>query len=52
MFTLTKAEWTEVITICDNLPSGMKFSPVTPFAFTEQGAAMLAKINIHYQNLA
>lgn len=44
MFTLTKAEWKEVITICDNLPSGMKFSPVTPFAFTEQGVAMLSGV--------
>lgn len=41
MFQLTKPEWYELITICDNLPEGVKFSPATPFAFTEQGVAML-----------
>ena len=35
MFQLTKEEWHELITICDNLPEGVKFSPATPFAFTE-----------------
>lgn len=44
MFQLTKSEWTELITICDNLPSTIKFSPVTPFAFTEQGIAMLSSV--------
>lgn len=43
MFLLKKSEWHEVITICDNLmPDGVKFSPVPPFAFTEQGVAMLS----------
>lgn len=41
MFQLNKAEWQELITICDNLPEGAKFSPVTPLAFTEQGVSML-----------
>ncbi len=44
MFQLTKPEWQEVITICDNLPDGVKFSPATPFAFTEQGVAMLSSV--------
>lgn len=44
MFQLTKDEWKELITICDNLPEGVKFSPATPFAFTEQGVAMLSSI--------
>jgi hypothetical protein len=44
MFELTKTEWQEVITICDNLPKSIKYSPVTPFAFTEQGVAMLSGI--------
>ena len=44
MFQLSKAEWQKVITICDNLPEGVKFSPATPFAFTEQGVAMLSGI--------
>jgi len=44
MFQLTKQEWQEVITICDNLPETIKFSPVTSFAFTEQGVAMLSSV--------
>jgi len=44
MFQLTKIEWQEVITICDNLPEGVKFSPATPFAFTEQGVSMLSSV--------
>ena len=44
MFTLTKLEWQELITNCDNLPETVKFSPVTPFAFTEQGVAMLSSV--------
>ncbi|MBP9152560.1 MAG: ORF6N domain-containing protein [Flavobacteriales bacterium] len=44
MFQLTKAEWQELITICDNLPEGVKFSPTPPFAFTEQGVAMLSGV--------
>lgn len=44
MFQLTKAEWDHVVTNCDNLPQGVQFSPATPFAFTEQGVAMLSGI--------
>ena len=44
MFQLTKIEWQEVITNCDNLPLTLKFSPVTPFTFTEQGTAMLSSV--------
>lgn len=44
MFQLTREEWRELITICDNLPEGAKYSPATPFAFTEQGVAMLSSI--------
>jgi len=45
MFQLTKGEWQEVITICDNLLlETAKFSPVTPYAFTEQGVAMLSSV--------
>ena len=39
MFQISKKEWSELITICDNL-GGRKFSPKTPFAFTEQGVAI------------
>lgn len=44
MFQLSKSEWQELITNCDNLPEGIKFSPATPFAFTEQGVAMLSSV--------
>ncbi len=44
MFELGKIEWKELITNCDKLPEGIKFSPVTPFAFTELGVAMLSSV--------
>ena len=44
MFQLAKPEWQELITNCDNLPEGVRFSPSTPFAFTEQGVSMLSSI--------
>lgn len=44
MFQLTKEMWRELITSCDNLPENVKYSPATPFAFTEQGVAMLSSI--------
>lgn len=44
MFQLNKKEWKELITICDNLPDKIKFSPALPFAFTEHGVTMLASI--------
>ena len=44
MFQLTKQEWKEVITNCDNLPQNVQFSPNTPFAFTEHGVAMLSSV--------
>ncbi len=44
MFQLSKTEWKEVITNCDNIPERLKFSPSTPFAFTEQGVSMLASV--------
>lgn len=34
MFQLTKTEWKELITNCDNLPETVKYSPAQPFAFT------------------
>ena len=43
MFQLTKSERDEVITICDNL-SKLRFSPVLPYVFTEQGIAMLSSV--------
>lgn len=44
IFQLTRDEWKEVITNCDNLPERAKYSPVTPIAFTEQGVAMLSSV--------
>ncbi len=44
MFQLSKKEWNELITVCDKLPKNIKFSPATPFAFTEQGVAMLSSV--------
>ena len=44
MFQLTKVEWKELITNCDKLPDSIKYSPVTPLAFTEQGVAMLSSV--------
>ncbi len=44
MFQLTQTEWQEVITKCDKLAEGVKFSPATPYAFTEQGVAMLSGV--------
>ena len=43
MFQLTKEEKEEVVTICDHL-SKLRFSPVLPYVFTEQGVAMLSTV--------
>jgi len=43
MFQLTNREKAEVIANCDNLKM-LKFSPVNPYAFTEQGVAMLSSV--------
>ena len=42
-FQLTKSELEEVITNCDN-PDRLRFSPALPYAFTEQGIAMLSGV--------
>ena len=44
MFKLSNSEWKEVVTNCDNLPESIKYSPQSPFAFSEQGVAMLSSI--------
>jgi len=48
MFQLTKQEWRKVITNCDNLNNNIKYSPITPLAFTQEGVAMLSGI-LHTQ---
>jgi len=42
-FQMTKEEVDKVVTNCDRL-SMLKFSPNRPYAFTEQGVAMLASV--------
>jgi hypothetical protein len=44
MFQLSKREWNDLITDCDNLPENIKYSPALPFAFTEQGVSMLSAV--------
>ncbi len=43
MYQLSKDEKTEVVTNCDHLRS-LKFSTKLPYAFTEQGVAMLSSV--------
>lgn len=43
MFALNKTEKDEVVANCDHLQA-LKFSPSLPFAFTEQGVAMLSSV--------
>ncbi len=43
MFQLTGKEKSEVVAICDHLKS-LKYSPTLPYAFTEQGVAMLSSV--------
>ena len=44
MFELTKIEWKELVTICDQIPETMKHSYIPPFAFTEHGVTMLSSV--------
>lgn len=48
MFQLTKNEWQELVAICDNLPENIKFSPALPYAFTQEGVAMLSGNDITF----
>ena len=43
MFQLTKDEFSEVVAKCDHLQK-QKYRPTLPYAFTEQGVAMLAAV--------
>ncbi|MBQ1698764.1 MAG: ORF6N domain-containing protein, partial [Bacteroidales bacterium] len=43
MFVISKTEKDEVVANCDHLQA-LKFSPSLPFAFTEQGVAMLSSV--------
>lgn len=44
LFQLTEYEWNKLVAICDQLPPNIKHSYILPFAFTEQGVAMLSGI--------
>ena len=44
MFQLTKYEWSELVANCDKLPENIKYSPATPYAFTQEGVAMLSGV--------
>jgi len=44
MFQLSKYEWKELIANCDNLPENIKYSPVTPLVFTQEGVSMLSGV--------
>ena len=44
LIQLSKEEWKKHITTCDNLPENVKYSPVPPFAFSEQGVAMISSV--------
>ena len=43
LFRLTKTEFAEVVTNCDHLQN-LKYRSTMPYAFTEQGVAMLAAV--------
>ena len=44
MFQLSKSEWMELVAICDKLPKNIKHAPATPYAFTQEGVAMLSGV--------
>ena len=44
MFQLSKSEWRELVANCDKLPTSIRHSPVTPLAFTQEGAATLSGV--------
>jgi gas vesicle protein len=44
MFQLSKNEWKGLVAICDKLPENIRHNPTTPFAFSEEGVAMLSGV--------
>ena len=44
MFVLSTQEWKELVANCDQLPATMKHSSAQPFAFTQEGVAMLSGV--------
>ena len=44
MFQVSGYEWNQLVANCDQLPPNMKHASAMPFAFTEQGVAMLSGV--------
>jgi len=44
MLELSKEEWRQLVAICDQIPVNLKHSYASPYAFTEQGVAMLSGV--------
>jgi hypothetical protein len=44
MFELSKDEWNELVTICDQIPDTLKHSYINPIVFTQEGIAMLSSV--------
>jgi hypothetical protein len=44
MFELSKDEWKELVTICDQFPETLKHSYINPLVFTQEGIAMLSSV--------
>ena len=44
MLELSNKEWKQLVAICDQIPVNLKHSYATPYAFTEQGVAMLSGV--------
>lgn len=44
MFILSTQEWKELVANCDQLPATIKHSSAQPFAFTQEGVAMLSGV--------
>jgi hypothetical protein len=44
LIELSIEEWKELITTYDNLPATVKHNPAPPFAFSEQGIAMISSV--------
>jgi hypothetical protein len=44
MFQLSSEEWKELVANCDQLPDNIKHSYIIPFAFTQEGIAMMSGV--------
>ena len=44
IYEIRGLKWTELVAFCDKLPEKIKHTPVTPYAFSQEGVAMLSGI--------